>query len=299
MRGVGMLLNDLDYFVALAEEKSFTKAAELKFVSQPSITNALHRLEKELGAVLLERNRGIRAISLTAAGEILFRHAKSILRETEIIKSEIANRQKIWLGVPPIIGATIFPKIMQQLGAEEIDAFTMVESGSSNMYELLDQDKVDMGFIGRLSPEKNAQYFSHFITKSPFVVVVPKGHPLAARQSVSITDLAGERIITMGDSFTQHRVLVDQLTSAGMDEELKNLYITNELMTEQGLIAAGNGVGLMMKLAVADRPDLVTVPLNEPIDFYIYLVQKRDHLLSEFENETKEKIVEAINALDL
>jgi hypothetical protein len=55
----------------------------------------------------------------------------------------------------------------------------------------------------------------------------------------------------------------------------------------------------MMKLAVAERPDLVTVPLNEPIDFYIYLVQKRDHLLSEFENETKEKIVEAINALEL
>jgi DNA-binding transcriptional LysR family regulator len=294
-----MLLNDIDYFVALSEEGNFTKASQRKFVSQPSITNALHRLEDELGAKLIDRHRGNRTVALTPAGEILFRHAKQIMRETEIIRSEIANYQKIWLGVPPIIGATIFPKIMQQLGPEEIDAITMVESGSNNMYELLDQDKVDLGFIGRTAPAKNKEYDSTFIMKSPFVFVLPTGHPLASRPSLSITDFKGERFITMGETFTQQKVLLNLLQSNGMTEEINNIYITNELMTEHGLIAAGNGVGLMMKLAVENRADLVTVPLDEPIDFYIYLVQKRDHQLSEFESITKQKIIEAIDALDL
>ena len=63
-----MLLNDLDYFVTLAEEGTFTGASHKKFVSQPSITNALHRLEKELGETLIIRQRGTLSVSLTPAG---------------------------------------------------------------------------------------------------------------------------------------------------------------------------------------------------------------------------------------
>ena len=293
-----MLLNDLDYFVTLAEEGTFTKASQKKYVSQPSITNALQRLEKELGETLIIRQRGTRSVVLTEAGQILYKHSKQILRETEIIKSDISNQQKIWLGVPPIIGATIFPEIMRRLGTDEIDAIHMVESGSSDMYELLDKDRVDMGFVGSLTPERSKQYDSTYITKSSYVVALPVDHPLATRDYLSFEDLRGERFISVGDAFTQHQVLVDQLRRYDMHDEIDNMYITNELMTEQGLIAAGNGVGIMIKLAVAGRRDIAMVPLRDPIDFYIYLIQKRDHQLSDFENITKQKMVEAINDLN-
>lgn len=293
-----MLLNDLDYFVTLAEEGTFTKASQKKYVSQPSITNALQRLEKELGETLIIRQRGTRSVVLTEAGQILYKHSKQILRETEIIKSDISNQQKIWLGVPPIIGATIFPTIMRRLGTDEIDAIHMVESGSSDMYELLDKDRVDMGFVGSLTPERSKQYDSTYITKSSYVVALPVDHPLATRDYLSFEDLRGERFISVGDAFTQHQVLVDQLRRYDMHDEIDNMYITNELMTEQGLIAAGNGVGIMIKLAVAGRRDIAMVPLRDPIDFYIYLIQKRDHQLSDFENITKQKMVEAINDLN-
>ncbi|AVO67230.1 LysR family transcriptional regulator [Weissella cibaria] len=293
-----MLLNDLDYFVTLAEEGTFTKASQKKYVSQPSITNALQRLEKELGETLIIRQRGTRSVVLTEAGQILYKHSKQILRETEIIKSDISNQQKIWLGVPPIIGATIFSAIMRRLGTDEIDAIHMVESGSSDMYELLDKDRVDMGFVGSLTPERSKQYDSTYITKSSYVVALPVDHPLATRDYLSFEDLRGERFISVGDAFTQHQVLVDQLRRYDMHDEIDNMYITNELMTEQGLIAAGNGVGIMIKLAVAGRRDIAMVPLRDPIDFYIYLIQKRDHQLSDFENITKQKMVEAINDLN-
>ena len=198
-----MLLNDLDYFVTLAEEGTFTKASQKKYVSQPSITNALQRLEKELGETLIIRQRGTRSVVLTEAGQILYKHSKQILRETEIIKSDISNQQKIWLGVPPIIGATIFPAIMRRLGTDEIDAIHMVESGSSDMYELLDKDRVDMGFVGSLTPERSKQYDSTYITKSSYVVALPVDHPLATRDYLSFEDLRGERFISVGDAFTQ------------------------------------------------------------------------------------------------
>ena len=293
-----MLLNDLDYFVTLAEEGTFTGASHKKFVSQPSITNALHRLEKELGETLIIRQRGTRSVSLTPAGEILIKHSKQILRETEIIKSDITNQRKIWLGVPPIIGATIFPQIMRYLSDREIDSFHMVESGSSNMYDLLDNDKVDMGFVGSLTPEHSQRYYSHYITKSPYVVVLPKGHPLANQPFLTFEDLRGERFISVGEEFTQHQVLVDQLMASNMTTELRNTYITNELMTEQGLIAAGNGVGIMVQLAVIGRNDVAIVPLKDPINFYIYLIQKRDHQLSDFEDQIKQKMVEVIQKID-
>ncbi|WP_263432491.1 LysR family transcriptional regulator substrate-binding protein [Weissella cibaria] len=255
-------------------------------------------MEKELGETLIIRQRGTRSVVLTEAGQILYKHSKQILRETEIIKSDISNQQKIWLGVPPIIGATIFPAIMRRLGTDEIDAIHMVESGSSDMYELLDKDRVDMGFVGSLTPERSKQYDSTYITKSSYVVALPVDHPLATRDYLSFEDLRGERFISVGDAFTQHQVLVDQLRRYDMHDEIDNMYITNELMTEQGLIAAGNGVGIMIKLAVAGRRDIAMVPLRDPIDFYIYLIQKRDHQLSDFENITKQKMVEAINDLN-
>lgn len=293
-----MLLNDLDYFVALAEEGTFTGASRKKFVSQPSITNALQRLEKELGEQLIIRQRGTRSIKLTTAGTTLFQHSKNILRETEIIKSDITNQHKVGIGVPPIIGATIFPKIMRQLNAQEIDAFYMVESGSSNMYELLDNDKVDMVFVGSLTPEHDQNYDSHYITKSQYVVVLPPEHRLADQPRLTFADLRGERFISVGEGFMQHRVLVEQLIAHNMIDELRSTYITNEIMTEQGLIAAGNGIGIMVELAVRERSDLVTVPLDEPLDFYIYLIQKRDHQLSAFANCLKQKMIEVINEIN-
>ena len=86
--------------------------------------------------------------------------------------------------------------------------------------------------------------------------------------------------------------------ASNMTTELRNTYITNELMTEQGLIAAGNGVGVMVQLAVIGRNDVAIVPLKDPINFYIYLIQKRDHQLSDFEDQIKQKMVEVIQKID-
>ena len=153
-----MLLNDLEYFVAISEEGSITKAAQVKFVSQPSITNALRRLEDELKTTLVIRTRGNADLRLTDTGETLLQHSRIIMREMEIIQSEISQQKKIALGVPPMIGATIFPRIMSQLAPSEIDSFHMVETGSTSMLELIDQDKIDLGFIGSITPEKRKQY---------------------------------------------------------------------------------------------------------------------------------------------
>ena len=117
-------------------------------------------------------------------------------------------------------------------------------------------------------------------------MILPLGHPLANRPSLSVGDLKGERFITVTKQFTAYRVLMDQLVENDMTEEIHNLYITNEALTEQGLVAAGNGVGIMARLAVEDRRDLAIVPLTNPINFYIYLIPKSNHQLSDLEEVT-------------
>lgn len=288
-----MLLNDLEYFIMLADECSFTKAAEKLYVSQPSLSNALRRLEEEVGQTLIVRERGMKRVSLTSSGKVLLRHARVIQREIERTIADVAEHPKIRLGVPPIIGAQLFPKIVSQLGAVDIDALKLVEAGSSEMLRLLTTDKVDFAFMGLDSEIGSDLFRAHFILKSPFVVCLPKNHRLAGRASVALSELANDRFISFGQGFVQSRVLAEQLRKEEMFEELDNLYETNELATAKALIASGVGVGLMIDLAVNERDNIVKVPLLEPIYFYIYLLSNRTHQLTDFEEAFQQKVMAA------
>ena len=112
-----MNLKDMEYFYYLCKFKSFTKTAEKLYVSQPSITMALKRVEKELNTKLVIRNHSEKQIELTEAGMILQRHTKNIIEEIKEIKLEISKVSggNIKLGVPPMIGAYFFPTIMEEL----------------------------------------------------------------------------------------------------------------------------------------------------------------------------------------
>ena len=118
-----MNIRDLEYFNSLCTTKSFTKTSRQFYISQPSITMALHRLEKELDTKLIIRDHSRNEILLTKSGEVLENHIKNILLEIKKTKSEIAriNGDKIKLGVPPIIGAYYFPLILKDLAKNGLD----------------------------------------------------------------------------------------------------------------------------------------------------------------------------------
>ncbi|GAB2027436.1 LysR family transcriptional regulator [Lactovum odontotermitis] len=290
-----MHLSDLKYFVAVAEEKSFTKASQRLFISQPSLTVSINRLEDELGKRLLIRKRGAKAMVLTAEGELVFAHAKKILREIEIIYMEVKDEEakKVRLGVPPIIGAYLFPKIMKRLDKSVIGGLELIETGSENMKKLLKEDKLEMCFIGTESPIKNSHLETYFIMRDSYSICMSLEHPLAKRKSIDFSELAGEQFVSLGNDFVQYKILKELCLEHGMKDEVKNFVIANEIQTAKSLISNGTGIGFLITSSLGSRKDIRAIPLKVPVYFYVYLVFKKDRELSEFEKRVKENLIRA------
>lgn len=289
-----MILSDLQYFITLCETRNFTKASERLFVSQPSISMSIHRLEKEMGQQLLIRGRGQKPLQLTPAGEKMLDYAKIILHDVERMRDDVSKTasRKLKLGVPPIIGAYFFPAIMKQLTPEEINAFSMVETGSIQMGQLLKEGEVDLAFIGSAEKEQDNSA-SHFIARDEFVVCLSNQHPLASRESIAFSELKGARFISLGKGFVQSNILEETCRSHGMEQEINNFYYTDELQTAKSLISSNIGVGLMVQSSVGTQLNMVTLRLKDPVYFYIYLWTNNLHPLTDYEENLKQKLITA------
>lgn len=273
-----MNIRDLEYFNSLCTTKSFTKTSRQFYISQPSITMALHRLEKELDTKLIIRDHSRNEILLTKSGEVLENHIKNILLEIKKTKSEIAriNGDKIKLGVPPIIGAYYFPLILKDLAKNGLDkCITLVETGSVKIKELLLKGEVDISFIGSITPIKEETIKSHILTTDEFAICVNKNHTLAKKDTLDFKELSGERFISLGENYVHNYVLKELCRKNNISTSY--FYNTDEIQTAKSLIASGLGVGLMVHKAVKDTDAIKTLSLRNPIHFYISLAFKKDH----------------------
>lgn len=273
-----MNIRDLEYFNSLCITKSFTKTSRQFYISQPSITMALHRLEKELNTKLIIRDHSQNQISLTKPGEVLEKHIKNILSEIKEAKSEISriNGDKIKLGVPPIIGAYYFPLILKDLVEHGLDkCFTLVETGSVKMKKLLLKGEVDICFIGSVVPIKEDAIRSHVLTTDEFAICINRNHPLAKKDTLDFKELSGEKFISLGGDYVHNQVLKELCRKNNISTSY--FYNTDEIQTAKSLIASGFGVGLMVRKSVKDINAIKTLSLKEPIYFYISLAFKKDH----------------------
>ncbi|WP_461240269.1 LysR family transcriptional regulator [Paucilactobacillus sp. N302-9] len=290
-----MKLNELTYFVTVVEEKSFSSAADKLFISQPSLTMSIKHLETELGRPLINRARGVKSISLTLDGELVYIHAKRILKEIDIIVDEVQsnNHAKAKLGVPAIIGAYLFPKIMRFMEPNILENLELVETGSANMRQLLLDDKINMAIIGTLSKNENRDFDRYLIMQDKYALFVPCNHPLATRTSVSIEELKNEHFVSLGKNYLQYTVLKQLCIDHHMENKIKNLIISNEFETVNSLISNGAGIGLMTTYSLGNARGITVVPLKESIYCYFYLVFKKENELSKFEIEVKNDILRA------
>lgn len=283
-----MNLRDLEYFNCLCKTKNFTETAKLLYVSQPSVTMALHRLEKELNTKLIIRNHSLTKFSLTEAGKILEKHVVNILRELNETKFEISKAagRKIKLGVPPIIGAYFFPAFMEHLVKNGVaENIELVETGSAAMKKLVLADEVDIALIGSLSPIKSREINADILKTDEFMVCMSKNHIISKKEKLDFKDIANEKFIVLGDAYIHNEVLKNLFLKNGTN--LNNFYSTDEIQTAKSLISSGLGIGIMINMAVKNFDSIKKVPLNEPILFYISLVIKKNHYMTLDENKIK------------
>ena len=272
-----MTLTELKYIVAVAREKHFGKAAEACFVSQPTLSVAVKKLEDELELKLFERSAG--EVTVTPLGDEIVRQAQSVLEQAAEIK-EIAKRGKDPLGGPLKLGViyTIGPYLLPDLVRQNI-ALTpqmplmLQENFTVRLLDMLRTGEIDCAILAEPFPDTGLAIAPLY--DEPFMAALPAGHALAAGDSVSSDQLKREHMLLLGTGhcFRDHvlQVCPEFARFSSNTEGIRKSFEGSSLETIKHMVAAGMGVTLVPRLAVppealaAAEPDAPGVVRYLPI----------------------------------
>ncbi|WP_151702197.1 hydrogen peroxide-inducible genes activator [Nitrincola alkalilacustris] len=265
-----MTLTELRYIVTLAQEQHFGHAAERCYVSQPTLSIAVKKLEEELGVALFERSKS--AVRVTPIGEKVIRQAQIVLEQADVVR-DLAKHGKDQLASPLRVGAiyTIGPYLFPQLIPEVQQlAPQMPLYIEENFTEKL-RIKIRNGELDAIIialPFNEADVLTRAIFDEPFVMVMPKDHPLTQQKEVDPAVMGEERMLLLGEG----HCFRDQVLEAcpTLNNSLHGQHLLNEgssLETIRMMVASGLGSSVLPLSAVEGHPStpLVAVrPFRSP-----------------------------------
>lgn len=242
-----MELRHLRYFVAVAEEANFTRAAKRLHIAQPPLSRQIQQLEETLGVQLFERNT--RPLKMTDAGRFFYSHAVQLLAQTAELESMTKRVGKIERSLSiGFVGSTLYgmlPKIIRRFRDENSAVeLSLHELSTMDQIQALKEGHIDVGF-GRIRHE-DASIRRIVLREERMIVALPQGHPLSlAKPVLSLRDLIGETVIIFPKS--PRPSYADQVLAAFRDRSLEphRIYETRELQIALGLVAAGEGISIV------------------------------------------------------
>ena len=274
-----MTLTELRYIVAVAREHHFGRAAEACFVSQPTLSVSIKKLEEELDVKIFER--GANEVTVTPLGEEIVRQAQSVIEQAAAIK-EIAKRGKdpvsgpLRLGVIYTIGPYLLPDLVKQ-AIELVPQMPLMlqENFTVKLLEMLRTGELDCAIMAEPFPDTGLAVAPLY--DEPFMAAVPKLHPLAKRKSISTDELKSETMLLLGTGhcFRDHvlEVCPEYARFASTDEGnakgvgIRNSFEGSSLETIKYMVASGMGVTVVPQLSVPKdkQPHIVYIPFVKPV----------------------------------
>ncbi|UFQ19559.1 MULTISPECIES: LysR family transcriptional regulator [Streptomyces] len=262
-----MQFQQLLYFVAVAETRHFTRAAESVHVSQPSLSQQVRALEKELGAELFSRARG--NITLTDAGEALLPLARRILADADTARIEVQElaqlrRGRIRLGATPSVCTGLLPEVLRAFHDRHPGIQLLIEeSGSHDLVRELARGALDLALVVLPLPSPSPALTTVELLREDLVVV---SSPRARRplgDPVRIADLQGERLVMFRHGYDLRELTVAACRAAGFEPEFA--VEGGEMDAVLGFVRAGLGVAVVPRM-VAERSgsDLRVTRLSQP-----------------------------------
>jgi LysR family hydrogen peroxide-inducible transcriptional activator len=245
-----MNLRDLRYLVALAEHKHFGRAAEASFVSQPTLSTQIRKLEDELGVALVERTP--RKILLTEVGREIAQRARDVLNEVDQIRA-IARRTldpesgTVRLGIFPTLGPYLLPHVVPHI-RERFPRLELllVEEKTEVLLRQLREGRLDAAILAL--PIHDDQVHAEFLFEEPFVLAVSEQHALARRKALSMRDLADQSLLLLEDGHCLRDQALEVCHLSGASE--KSGFRATSLETLRQMVAANVGVTLLPTLSV-------------------------------------------------
>ncbi|MEV5322578.1 LysR family transcriptional regulator [Nonomuraea sp. NPDC052634] len=255
-----MELRQLEYFVAVAEERNFTRAAERVHISQSGVSAQIRQLERELGAELFDRSG--RTATLTVAGKAALDHARAALAAANAVEQavgEVAHLIKGRLVVGMVNGCTITP-LFDALAAFHRAhpgvEISLLEDNSDVLAESVRAGSVDLALVGTASPTVSDGLAEMTIVSERLVAAVPPAHPLTELGRVTLADVAAYPIVCMPEG-TGLRQAFDQACAArGCRPAIAFQATAADAIA--ALAGRGLGVGVLSESMVADYQDRLT-----------------------------------------
>ncbi len=278
-----MDIRQLQYFVQAARMRSFTRAAESLYISQPTISKMIRNLEVELEADLFYREG--KSIRMTDAGEILFTKAQSIVESFASLSSELDSLRNleqghIRIGLPPMVGASFFPSVIGQFHRRYPQVtIRLHEDGAKKVEEDVETGLLDIGMV--VLPVNTAKLHCFTFIEEKLELLVPIGHRLAGADSVAMKELAEEEFVLFREDFTLHDRIITECVKAGFQPKV--VYESSQWDLISRMVAVGMGIALLPETICRDmdRSRVVIIPVTEPvIPWQLGMVWRKDRYLS-------------------
>lgn len=276
-------LNSLIVFHEVAKHKSFSKAAEELFISQPAVTKHIKELERKVGMGLIQRRRG--GFSLTEAGKILFKYTHKISSHLMDIENLLENLKKDHQGILKI-GTTesyskgLMPKLLSGFQASCPSMKIALDVGNSEEIEKsLLVYKNDLVLIA--VTKKTSRFESIPFLKEELVLIVSPNHPLVKRKTVSLKELERYPLIIRAKGSTTRRIILQAFKEVGIHPSLLIEAGSSEFIKQW--VSEGKGVSIIVKRTVEDeerRKIIKTIPLLEKLYLqvaFLYLKEEKSN----------------------
>lgn len=288
-----MNLRDLKYIVAVAETKSFVHAAELCFVSQPTLSMQIKKLEKSLNVKIFERNN--KRVLVTEIGKQIVETARHILQDAEHIKALAKNEQdpfagNFTLGAFPTLAPYILPKLIPLI-KEKLPRLRLilVEEKTMVLVQQLKDGLIDAALLA--GPINDDTLQTEKLFDDEFKLAVAKNHPLAKQTVIKLDELIGQPLLLLDEGHCLRDQALQFCQLNGVDEE-QNVRATS-LETLRQMVIAGTGITFIPNIAIQNNNDKIRyIPFENPQPKRtIYLVSRKTNPRTELMQQLKKLII--------
>ncbi|MCD8522316.1 MAG: hydrogen peroxide-inducible genes activator [Saccharospirillaceae bacterium] len=268
-----MTLTELKYIVTLAQERHFGRAAEKCFVSQPTLSVAIKKLESELDVAIFERSKS--SVTVTPLGERIVTQAQRVLEEARTIR-ELASAGKDQLSTPLKLGAIftigpyLFPHLVPQIHQQAPTMPLYLEENYTGVLRRQLRDGELDAIIVAL-PFTEADVLTRPLYDENFVVVLPKNHPWCKQQSIEAEQLADEDLLMLGEGHCFRDQVFEHCPALSRKHHtrLGSVLEGSSLETLKHMVATGLGITVLPESAVSnlDQNLVTTRPFKTPAPF--------------------------------
>jgi len=273
-----MTFQQLIYFTSVVKYNSITVAAKSLFITQPAISIAIKSLENELQTKLFDRYNN--QLRLTPSGKYLYDESMKILDDYNNLNAKmqkfINDNKEIKLGIPPMIGTFLFPKIFEQYNKQHNDVkLITTEIGTLSLIKQLKDRSINLaiGSMGELIEDKQINYYTLFETEIIYSVY-PKHH-FANKPFITLDMLKDEPIILLKEDSYQYLLINKYFNELNIEPNI--IMTSNQIYTIKQLLSYNKAGAFMFKEIVDNDNDLIGIPLKDPIKIKIALLTNKDN----------------------